>query len=405
MIPNNLRYAYFTQFVSSFCQAAFFPILSIWLFKEHFFSSGEVALIISARVLSYRLAGLLFADVVRRCHKKTIILCCFSAVALLYAGLFLAALDRIAFLPLWLAFAVLIGGMLSVASLAVTAYTVRYPSNDSANLQMPFAVLNIALNLGMCVGPICGTLALTCSQHFFLLLPLVSAIIGALASSQLALDKPVQGSAPRGQGIDVLNLKFSLLVIIYILTGVAYAQFYEVLPAYAMGVMNQQTIGILFSVSGFVIILLQLPITRLSSKFSSSSLIVVSNLILAAGTILFVPARAGSIMSCVFGTILISVAEIIYTPLYQALAVQVLRAEAQVLGLAILTSTWGIVEAAASFVGIFATGHGYGHLSFILGATAAIAVVLLGVLRIGAGKLAHLQWPTRRGGLDPIRGN
>jgi len=400
MMTNKLHHAYFIQCVSSFCHAVFFPLLGVWLFKERLFSCGEVAVIVSGSVLSYRLAGLLFANIVRRSHKKFIIIGSLSSISVLYTLFFFIAINRIAILPLWLAFAVLVGSMLSVTSLAVLSYAASHspPSGDNQH-QMPFAVLNIAVNLGAGVGPFIGAVALTYSQHLFLLLPILFAIIAILASSRLALDKQSEVHTSREARFHVLSRNFVLLVVINMLTCVAYPQFYEVLPAYAMETIDQQAIGVLFCISGVVIILLQIPIAKLTCRMPSTLSIAISNLILAVGTILFVPAREGYFATCVLGTILISVAEIIYTPLYQSLAIQLLDAENQVLGLAILSFAWGIVEAAASFAGIFAIGHGYGHLSLLIGAIAAFGVSLIGFLRFGIRLSGNLDrsFATRSG--------
>jgi predicted MFS family arabinose efflux permease len=312
---------------------------------------------------------------VSRHHKKWVIIISLLCICIAQTLFYIFAQYRFSNFFAWLLFAIVTGVMLSINSLALLSYVAIH--DEEKKHHMNFAFINIALNLSAGVGPFMGAVMLTRYREQFALLPIVFAILSIFACAFLARDKAINKHPTQHTKFHLGGRKFILFLGLNILTYIGYPQFYEVFPVYAMEAMNEEIVGILFIISSVVIVMMQLPIIAWVEKTSASFALAIANLLLAMGTLLFIPAAQNYLSLCILGVVLISIAEVVYSPLYQSLAISLFQPENRVLSLAILSFALGISEASATFVGIYAVGHGYGYISMIIGAFAALIVAAI----------------------------
>jgi predicted MFS family arabinose efflux permease len=369
---TNVQRIYFIRFCSNFCQAVFFPFFAVWLWKEKLFSSTEAAFIVSFGIFSTRLSAVLFSKLVNNYHKKYIIISSLLLISILYSFFYFFAVHDVSNFLAWVTLSILVGGSLSVNSLALLSYIAIH--NDEKKHHAGFSVINIALNLSSGLGPFLGAITLSHHEKIFPLVPIAFSLLSVFTCFFLAKDSVTNKKIVSITKFHLGGNKFISFIILNILTFVGYAQFYDVFPIYAMRGMNEQTIGVLFIISSIIIVFVQMPMTKIIEKLSAETSIFISNLMLCVGTLLFIPAADNGFFICSLGVIVISLAEVMYAPLYQSIAIKLFEPNNPVLSLAIQSFSWGLAEAIATFVGIYTAGHGNGYISIMLGAMAALLV-------------------------------
>lgn len=384
---KQMQLVYFIRFCSNFCQAAFFPFFAVWLFKEKLFSAGEAAFIVSLGIFSTRLSAILFSSLVRKYHKKYIIISSLTCISILYGIFYLFATREISNLVAWITLSILLGGLLSLNSLALLSYIATH--NDEKQHHAGFSYINIALNLSSGLGPFLGAIILSHHTRFFPLVPILFSFTSMLACFWLTKDNITSTRSLTDEKFSFGGNKYIFFILLNILTFIGYSQFYDVFPVYAMHQMSEKNIGLLFIISSVVIVLSQIPISNFITTLSARTSILLSNLILAIGTLMFIPATDNGFAICAMGVVFISLAEVAYAPLYQTLAIRLFESKNSILSLAIQSFSWGIAEAFATFIGIYTAGHGYGYVSIILGAIAALFVS--GICFIKSPKLVVYQ--------------
>ncbi len=374
---NVLLKLYSVRCLSNFCQAVFFPFFAVWLLREKLFSATEAAILVSTGIFATRLAGVFFSKWVQKYQKKKIILLMQGLLIVLYGSIYILAFYKKLFFPCWLLIALLIGSVLSINSLALLSCVALY--QEEKQQHTGFSMINIALNISSGIGPYLGAFVLACQPAYFPLIPILFSLLASMVLI-FSTDMPVEQikiySSSQNNNAWFGNRQFIFFIFLNMLTMLGYAQFYDVFPLYASNGFSEKTIGLLFIVSSIVIVLMQMPVTRLIEKWSISFVIFLSNSLLAVGTILLISARNSNCLLCVVGVILLSLAEISYAPLYQSHAVKLFSPMNPVRALAVQAFAWGIAEALAVLVGIYFVGHGLGVFSILFGVIAALCVAI-----------------------------
>jgi hypothetical protein len=373
-MTKNYKSIYFVRFASNFCQSAFFPFFAVWLMKEKLFFSTHAALIVSLGILSTRLCAPFFSNTVKKYHKKNVILSSLSALLILFGVLYFLLLQKLHAMGLWVFMSIGIGCALSVNSLALLSYLAIH--QDENNHQNGFSFINIALNVSSGLGPFFGAMTLAHYKNLFPLVPMFFSLLSMGALIFLEGDThPVENNTVKHkEHFSTGGTQFLLFIILNMLTFVGYAQFYDVFPVYASHYVSEKTIGLLFIISSIVIVCVQLPINSALQRFSNLSVISVSNFILALGTLLFIAVSRDLLMIAALGVVLISIAEVMYAPRYQAMAVRLFQPNNPVQALSLQSFSWGIAEAVATFFGIAEVGRGNGCGTFMVGAFCALCV-------------------------------
>ncbi|OGT43176.1 MAG: hypothetical protein A3F13_05750 [Gammaproteobacteria bacterium RIFCSPHIGHO2_12_FULL_40_19] len=376
----DFKRIYFIRFASNFCQASFFPFFAVWLMKEKLFLATGSAVIVSIGIFSTRLCAPFLSSHVKKYDKKYSIFFALCLLLGLYSALFFLATYKIHDMALWVTVSFLIGGALSMNSLSLLSYLAIH--QDEHNHHRGFSFINMALNLSSGLGPFLGAITLAFDKTIFPLIPILFAMLSMGVVFFLNHDRVFSRTVTKinEKTFSAGGPQFLFFICINMMTFVAYAQFYDVFPLYAFHYLNEKTIGLLFIISSVVIVIVQFPMNRLLLNFSNQFSMLLSNAILAIGTLLFIAASEKWLMVCILGVVLISMAEVMYAPMYQTLAVQLYQPNNPVRALAIQSFSWGVAEAVATFLGIVVVGAGYGYVSFILG---GIAAVMVGVFVFG----------------------
>ncbi|MFJ5777061.1 MFS transporter [Streptomyces sp. NPDC093094] len=377
---------YVVRFTSWCSWGVLYPFLAVWLLREDVLDETAVGMVAGAAVIANRVGSLLFAPLVHRADKRTVVIASQLAVVVFSCALWLLGGAAAGSVLPWLAFAALFGLANSVATLAqVTFIAVQFPPGET---RRAFSHENVALNIGAGVGPVLSSLALARTPDGYALAPVPFAVLSAVLAAFLPRDRPrtaedeepAAGDAPAPRVLPVfLAMNF--------LTLLAYAQFYSVFPTEAEPALGSTAIGLLFAFSSAVIVVSQVPLTRLVARFGERTQAAAANLATAAGIALLLRADTGP-GPALAAVLLLTLGEMVYGPLYQAVAVRLMPGR-PTYAMGVVTFVWGLAESLAGAVGLVLVGAGLGSAAFLGAAAGCVAVA-------GLAAVAPGVWEGRR---------
>lgn len=247
-----------------------------------------------------------------------------------------------------------------------------------------FALNRLAINAGFAAGPaVAGLLA----QHSFLLLfvgdALTSAAFGVLSLTALPEGVRVRrGEERRGEAIRAMlqDRLFLLFLVSSVLGAFVYFQQLATLPLHvkASG-LSEADFGLLISLNGVVIVLLELPLVAITQRFPYRPVLALGSLLVGLGFAL--TAFANDLPELGFTVLIWTLGEIIYAPVASAyvadLAPEHLRGRYQgAWGL-----TWGLAFVLAPVIGAAIFAWSPDGLWFTCGLLGLFAALLLLVRR------------------------
>lgn len=363
---------YVIRFTSWCSWGVAYPFLAVWLLRSGVLDEAAVGVAVGAAVIANRVGALLFAPLVERFDKRVTIIATQLAVVALAVTLHALGSTAPGSPAPWLVAAALFGLANSVATLAQITYIAnQFPPTQTTRA---FSYENVALNIGAGVAPLLSALVISAAPGGYALAPIPFAVLTAGLAALLPRDRkrtaePAEHSARarphRRALVAFLAMNF--------LTLLAYAQFYGVFPAYAEASLGPTHIGWLFAFSSAVIVLCQVPLTRITARFGERTLLAAANLTTAAGITLLPHAGTG-LGVALTAVLLITLGEMVYGPLYQSIAVRMIPGR-PTYAMGTLTFVWGVAESLASAIGLILIGAGFGTVSFLAAAGACVLAV------------------------------
>jgi len=172
------------------------------------------------------------------------------------------------------------------------------------------------------------------------------------------------------------NRKMAVLLLVNFLIFIAYAQFYETFPLLAKDFISTIWIGVLFLINGITIALLQIPISNLMRKRPFLYLII-AHVLFFIGLLLLPLITLNMYTLIILGIIFISIAEIIFAPIYRSLCIKWNPKTTPEIALAKLNLMWGSGNSLAAYVGLYWIGHHYFAYPYLLGAAALVLAMVV----------------------------
>jgi MFS family permease len=300
------------SFVNRF--GSFVAVFLILYLREKGYSIAEAGFIVSlygaGNVVAAAVGGLV-AD--RLGRRNAIAISMFSSAATLLA---LSQADEIVLIGALTILAGLTGEMYRPASSALLADLVP------AGQRLPaFALNRLAINLGFAAGPAtAGLLADYSFTYLFVGDALTSIVFGALAL--VALPEGVRtrrGDERRGEGIRTIarDRAFLFFLVSSILGAFVYFQANATFPLHVKesGLSNGDY-GLLISLNGLAIVLLELPFTSITQRFPAIPTLAVGSILVGLGFAL--NAWAESLAALAFTVLIWTIGEIVYAPVASA---------------------------------------------------------------------------------------
>ncbi|MDA8346340.1 MAG: MFS transporter [Thermaerobacter sp.] len=302
-----------------------FPFLTVYLHATLHVSLAIVGLVLlgqgAAQVIAVIVGGLL-ADSWGR--LPTMVLSLLAGAAASIALAFVHA-------PIWIVLLIILrGGLLPLFAPAAQALVADIVPKEK--LYPAFSIQRVAANAGIILGPMLGAFLL---QHsfaiLFLLSGLIAAVFGLAAPALLRGVQPAPQHASQsiGSGLSLALLRDRYLLAIVgllVLVSLAYSQLYWVVPGYLTIYLHLPAadFGFLAAENAVLVVLFQMPMTRLSRNWQPATAIAVGASLYGVGFLSMAP--LGSFLPFFIPVAVITIGEILLQPSVTALVVS--RAQA-----------------------------------------------------------------------------
>ncbi len=190
----------------------------------------------------------------------------------------------------------------------------------SSKLTQAYSLMRMASNAGIIIGPMIG--GFLADRSFVAIFGLdalsmllyLALILRSIPDLYTTAAPDPSGVRPRGL-LDVARdrsfVRFSLL---WSLTGMVYAQLYQVVPAYLHLDLHDpaSTFGYLAAENAFLVLVLQWPITRLARRRAPAQLMAIGTLFYGLGFLVLLLGR--SVLLFAFGVFIITIGENVINP-------------------------------------------------------------------------------------------
>jgi MFS family permease len=300
------------SFVNRF--GSFVAVFLVLYLREKGYSIAEAGFVVSlygaGNVMAAAVGGLV-AD--RLGRRNAIAISMFTSAATLLA---LSQADEIVLIGALTILAGLTGEMYRPASAALLTDLVP------AGQRLPaFALNRLAINLGFAAGPAtAGLLADRSFTYLFVGDALTSLVFGALALAALPEGvRARRGDERRGEAIRTIarDRAFLFFLVSSILGAFVYFQANATFPLHVKenGLSNADY-GLLISLNGLAIVLLELPFTSITQRFPAIPTLAVGSILVGLGFAL--NAWAESLAALAFTVLIWTIGEIVYAPVASA---------------------------------------------------------------------------------------
>jgi predicted MFS family arabinose efflux permease len=364
---------YIIRFFTWGAWSILFTFFAVWLATSAPFSAADIALIAGTLAMTNRAGALLFARWIGSWDFRAAMIG--MQVLLMAAIIWLQwlHLHQLYSLAAWLAGVAVLGIANSVSTL--TQLTFIASGNAKDDTVTAFSKENVALNLSAGVSPYLSALVLAHAPDGYLAFALLFCLPTiALCMRVTPRQQPQACTEQQTLQAQAVNSQSRVrFLAINFLSFFAFAQFYNVFPFYAENSLGAQQIGLFFAASSVLIVILQIPMTRLCARHNRRDLIIAANLALAIGVyaLFFATQKMTAMVAAI---LLLTFSEMIFGPLYQSMSIKLFPGR-PAFAMAVLTFTWALAETAATSLGVYLVAQGHAAGLFTLAAVAAAMVI------------------------------
>jgi MFS transporter, DHA1 family, tetracycline resistance protein len=370
-LPVAARVSLLLFFLASVADGALMPFFALWALKVAHVEVQWIGVLFGCYAGGELLATPLIGGLADRFGRRRVLLASSAGVGL---GFMLLLFARG---PVEAAGCLIIIGVFE-STLHPTATTVVADVAAPGRLTESIAWLRLASNAGSMVGPALGTLFALVSLRFVFVGAGLSLLIGTVCVAVfLAETRP---TAPHGEddeeSLTALTAIFrdrrltSLLIPVAIL-GITSSWVESVTPLFANvhGLLSAAGIGLLFTYAGALGVVLQMPLTAASKRYSASAVVAAAGLLQAIALALLL--AAPSILLLAAAITSFAVSRMLLGPLSNAIALTMAPIQARATYQAAFGVTNDLRDTAGPAIGtyLFALGA---ELPWLIGAPVSL---------------------------------
>jgi predicted MFS family arabinose efflux permease len=247
-------------------------------------------------------------------------------------------------------------------------------SNES-NLTRAYSLNRMATNLGYTIGPAIGGILATQSYSLLFYADAFSCIVAGIVFFIYFLGRKGKTAKNQDEHIESsgrppwLNFRFMLFIALVAGYGTVFFQLFMTLPLYyrASYLLDENTIGWLLALNGFVVFLIEMPlVARLENRISIARVIIIGTLL--AGLGLVVLNLVHGLFILILSMILLSVSEILAMPFMTTYVVQAATEKSRGRYLGMYSVGYSLAFIAAPAIGTSMIDFaGYASLWYTLG--------------------------------------
>ena len=345
------------------------PFLVLYLVRERGFTPGDAGAVLAVYGVGALAAGPVAAVLISRWGPMTVM-----RASLLGTGAFQVAL------PFATSTAVLVA---LVAAWAIVAEIYRPASFTLLAEDVPperrrqaFAVLRLAVNRGMSVGPAAGGFLAEASFRSVFLVDGVTTL--AAAGVLLALGRSRRTRSPNRTSVVAAfrDRRFLLAWVGVVLVAMIFFQSESSVPVFLVEELRlpMSAYGLLATVNTVLIVAFELPLTSALARRSAPRVAAVGALLTGIGFGAFFLARG--VLSAAVAVVLFTVGEMVFSPTATALVAELAPVAERGVYMAAYNTAWSLAFAVGPWVGTASVARlGRAHWLAVAGAGVLAALV------------------------------
>lgn len=381
-IPDTFYILMIGRFVNLVGNSLVFPFMTIYLADRLHASMTIVGLVMTLYGLSQVIAQLIGGVLSDSWGRRPVMLLSLSVGALCTLAVGLAPT------PAFLIGALVLMGLsvplFQPASMAMVGDLV-----PQAKLTQAYSFMRMASNAGIIIGPMIGGFL---ANHSFLAVFGLDALSMAIYAAIIHLGVPhrkprLTSVAPRGLLDVARDLPFLRFSLFWGLTGMVYAQLYQVVPAYLHIDLHDptSTFGYLAAENALLVLVLQWPVARVAQRFKPATLMAAGSLLYGLGFVTMLAGQTFAVFA--LSVLIITLGENVLNPAASTWVAH--RAPEELRGR--YMGLFGLANRTGS-----ALGPTVGGALLTAGAGLWLSVVSLGAGGVSLGFLRFGQQETRR---------
>ena len=291
-----------------------FPFYAAYLIHQHAVSAGTAGLLVGVYGAGALFVDLIIGGVIKRFSANRVIL-----GSLLLNAVLLLIIPSVDNTVVLFVLSFLWGGCYEAFTPATFSETVAHSSSESR--KVAFSCNRLAINIGMAIGPLLGSLIFLSNADAVFYLNAALSLVAFIACLWFGRTVPVTqgaGVASKGNGLpeNAMHERSRLLVILLaaLPVHIAYALPPTFLSAYIINYTELPAyyVGIIFFINALLVILFEVPINQRMSHLSSSRSLVAGFLMAGVGFFLMGFSHIGALLLA--ATVLWSLGEMVVFP-------------------------------------------------------------------------------------------
>ena len=291
-----------------------FPFYAAYLIHQHAVSAGTAGLLVGVYGAGALFVDLIIGGVIKRFSANRVIL-----GSLLLNAVLLLIIPSVDNTVVLFVLSFLWGGCYEAFTPATFSETVAHSSSESR--KVAFSCNRLAINIGMAIGPLLGSLIFLSNADAVFYLNAALSLVAFIACLWFGRTVPVTqgaGVASKGNGLpeSAMHERSRLLVILLaaLPVHIAYALPPTFLSAYIINYTELPAyyVGIIFFINALLVILFEVPINQRMSHLSSSRSLVAGFLMAGVGFFLMGFSHIGALLLAT--TVLWSLGEMVVFP-------------------------------------------------------------------------------------------
>lgn len=291
-----------------------FPFYAAYLIHQHAVSAGTAGLLVGVYGAGALFVDLIIGGVIKRFSANRVIL-----GSLLLNAVLLLIIPSVDNTVVLFVLSFLWGGCYEAFTPATFSETVAHSSSESR--KVAFSCNRLAINIGMAIGPLLGSLIFLSNADAVFYLNAALSLVAFIACLWFGRTLPVTqgaGVASKGNGLpeSAMHERSRLLVILLaaLPVHIAYALPPTFLSAYIINYTELPAyyVGIIFFINALLVILFEVPINQRMSHLSSSRSLVAGFLMAGVGFFLMGFSHIGALLLA--ATVLWSLGEMVVFP-------------------------------------------------------------------------------------------
>jgi MFS family permease len=352
-MPRPARIAVLTLFAAGLADGVLMPFFVLWAKQSGGVPTAYIGLLLACYAGGELLATPFVGGIADRLGRRPVLLASTAGVGAGFLLLYLTHGVLVAAISL-----IIIGIFESV--LHPTAFTVITDRVPAGQMREHIALARVGSGIGGVIGPAVGALLVRWSLGLVFVGAAASLLTGALMVALFLTETRVANSPSDDDDDDLMAItavfrdrRLAALLVPVAVIEIAASWIEAVLPLYATGAgtLTPSGVGLLFTYAALLGVVVQLPLVQAVACVPAFAIVTSSGacLALAFASLLASP----QVSFLILGVTLIAIAQMLFSPLVQAVVAELAPGKARATYMAAFSATNDLKDAAGPAIGLY----------------------------------------------------